>query len=500
VGLATSNIFISYRREDSAAYAGRLCDHLTAITGANQVFMDVEAIAPGQNFAERIDQTIGSCSTVLVIVGPRWKTILLERMQSEHEDYVRHEIERALARKTRVIPVLVGGAVLAELSDVPAPLAEIGFHQAIEIRDASFRDDCDRLARLLGLAPLARWRSMAVTAGVVLAVLLLLLISVRGVMSWRVRQQLDSGVAEILATAQTQTKLGEYEAAYRSATQAVKRDPDSKAALDEQVNAAMRWLEHFSVVGDDASVRNFTAGQLSELLGVLDGELARTNGKEPRSADILAHIGWAHWLNQKLAEKEFGSAAEDSLRQALVIDPGNVYANAMLGNWLLQHRKSTEDAMKCFAVAVSSGRERALVREMQLGGMLYNDSDGVPVQAVKMLNDMRKNNEPLADGYRSRFMGSDFSPTNSDEFLNSVLTAVPPDEALKTYEWLDQSSDSEAKRLKHDFMAARVLELEGKEAEAVAAYTALQPKLVAAGFDDRIKAHVADSLVRLKKL
>jgi tetratricopeptide (TPR) repeat protein len=457
--------------------------------------MDVEAIEPGQNFAQRIDQTINNCQTMLVIIGPRWKTILLERMSGEHQDYVRHEIESALARKTKVIPVLVGGAVLAELSDVPSALAEISFHQAFEIRDGSFKDDCDRLARSLGLLATRKWRSGAIAAAVLVVALVLL---PRGWHSWQQQHRLSSQVDQLLGTAQTQLKLGEYESAYLSAKQAVKLLPTDRQALNQQADAAMAWLEHYSVIGDDANARDLAAGQLSELMAVLDSALSRTSGNEPRSADILAHLGWAHALNQHIAEKEFGSAAPDLYRKAISIQATNVYANSMLGNWLLQRRQNLDEAMKCFSAALSTARERPLVRTLELGGMLYNDADGVPLQAVKVLNDMRRNNEPIDDRYRSRFLSVDFSPMNSDEFLNSILTAVPPDEALKTYLWLDNAPASDSQQLKRDFIAARVLELQGKRAEAIAAYTTLQHNLAAAGMEGQIAAHVADSLLRLK--
>jgi len=495
--VTSSNIFISYRREDASAYAGRLCDHLTAIAGTRRVFMDVEAIAPGQNFALRIDQTINSCQAVLVVIGPKWKSILLERLGSEHEDYVRHEIESALKRKTKVIPVLVGGAVLAELSDVPAAIEEIRFHQAFEIRDSSFRDDCDRLARELGLLSRNKLRSAAMATVAAFVALLLVLIAWRGLHAWQERRRVNNQAAQWMTTAKTQMKLGEYESAYRSSTQALKLRPSDKDTLNQQTDAAMVWLEHFSVVGDDDGTKDLAAGQLSELMGVLDGALSRTNGKEARSADILAHLGWAHWLNQHIAEKEFGSAAPDLYRQAISIDPANVYANAMLGNWLLQTNGKVDEAMRCFSAALSKGRERPLVRAMELGGMLYNDAGGVPVQAAKALNDMRKNDEPLEDGYRSRFLAVDFSPTNSNEFLNSILTAVPPEESLKTYLWLDNGPASEGQELKRQFIAARVLELQGRKSEAISAYSTLKGKLAGAPVDGRILEHVADSLSRL---
>ena len=45
-------IFISYRRADSAGYAGRIYDRLTAHFGEDAVFMDVDTIEAGVDFVE----------------------------------------------------------------------------------------------------------------------------------------------------------------------------------------------------------------------------------------------------------------------------------------------------------------------------------------------------------------------------------------------------------------------------------------------------------------
>jgi hypothetical protein len=126
---ATDNIFISYRRDDAAAYAGRIADHLGAPMGLYRVFMDVEDIRPGQNFAEAIDRTLAQCFTVLVVVGPRWLEILQQRAASGEQDYVVHEISAALARKANVVPVFVGGATAAAFSGLPASLADLSLHR-----------------------------------------------------------------------------------------------------------------------------------------------------------------------------------------------------------------------------------------------------------------------------------------------------------------------------------------------------------------------------------
>ena len=66
-----SGIFISYRREDSAPYAGRLYDRLCARFGADRVFMDVDDIPPGADFAAQIGMKIAACDALIAVIGKR---------------------------------------------------------------------------------------------------------------------------------------------------------------------------------------------------------------------------------------------------------------------------------------------------------------------------------------------------------------------------------------------------------------------------------------------
>jgi hypothetical protein len=143
-----ASIFISYRREDTGGHAGRLCDRLTGRFGGDRVFMDVQDIRPGQNFATSIEGTIAACDCVIAVIGPRWLETVQKRAQSGN-DFVRHEIAAALKRRLTVIPVLVGGARMPAAGDLPAELAELSFRSAIEIRDEWFDDDVVRLETFL---------------------------------------------------------------------------------------------------------------------------------------------------------------------------------------------------------------------------------------------------------------------------------------------------------------------------------------------------------------
>ena len=144
-----ANVFISYRREDAAGHAGRLCDRLTARFGHARVFMDLQDIAPGQNFAQSIDQTIAACECVVVVIGRRWLESLQKRAHGG-EDFVQHEIAAALRRAVTIIPVLVGGARMPSAGELPADLAPLSYLNALEVRDERFDEDAARLAEAVG--------------------------------------------------------------------------------------------------------------------------------------------------------------------------------------------------------------------------------------------------------------------------------------------------------------------------------------------------------------
>ena len=53
-----SQIFLSYRREDTSASAGRFHDHLCARFASDQVFMDVDTLEPGVDFVKAIEKSV----------------------------------------------------------------------------------------------------------------------------------------------------------------------------------------------------------------------------------------------------------------------------------------------------------------------------------------------------------------------------------------------------------------------------------------------------------
>ncbi|MDQ4028515.1 MAG: toll/interleukin-1 receptor domain-containing protein, partial [Actinomycetota bacterium] len=145
-------VFISYRREETAYPAGWLFDRLTDHFGKGQIFKDVDSIELGDDFVEVIHGAVGSCDVLLALIGDRWLTITDDdgkRRLDDPNDFVRLEIEAALERNVRVIPILVDGARMPRADDVPSSLARLVRRQALELSPARFDFDTSRLVRVL---------------------------------------------------------------------------------------------------------------------------------------------------------------------------------------------------------------------------------------------------------------------------------------------------------------------------------------------------------------
>jgi formylglycine-generating enzyme required for sulfatase activity len=150
-----ARIFLSYRRDDSGGYAGRLFDRLSQHFGRDNLFMDIATIDPGLDFVKAIQDAVGSCDVLLAVIGRQWLTStdpLGHRRLDNPEDFVRLEITTALERRIRVIPVLVGGASMPRSAELPDVLQPLTRRQALAVGD-HFHPDVDRLIATLETAP-----------------------------------------------------------------------------------------------------------------------------------------------------------------------------------------------------------------------------------------------------------------------------------------------------------------------------------------------------------
>lgn len=151
-GSVSPRIFISYRREDSDAWAGRLYDRLIRDFDEEQIFMDIDDLRPGEDFVQVIEDAVMTCAAMIVLIGEQWLSVTDEHGEprlENPEDWVRLEVSTGLGRDISVVPVLIGGARMPRSIDLPENLAPLARRHALKISHDRFHGDVEPLVELL---------------------------------------------------------------------------------------------------------------------------------------------------------------------------------------------------------------------------------------------------------------------------------------------------------------------------------------------------------------
>jgi hypothetical protein len=147
-----ARIFINYRRGDAPGVAGRLGDRLANKFSKRDIFIDVDAMKPGLDFVEQLDEQVAKCDVLLAVIGLNWINATNEKGQRKLDlprDYVRIEIASALKRGIPVIPLLVDGAEMPQEDDLPEDLRTLPNRHAMALRHISFVSDTNALIQAL---------------------------------------------------------------------------------------------------------------------------------------------------------------------------------------------------------------------------------------------------------------------------------------------------------------------------------------------------------------
>lgn len=145
-------VVISYRRDDASGHAGHLYADLAQRFGEDHVFLDIDNIAPGLDFAEVITDAIHSADVLIVVIGRRWLSGTDRhgrRKIDQPDDFVRLELESAIDKGLRVLPVLVQEAEMPLTEDLPPSLATLARRNALEISDKRWKHDVAELVGVL---------------------------------------------------------------------------------------------------------------------------------------------------------------------------------------------------------------------------------------------------------------------------------------------------------------------------------------------------------------
>ncbi len=161
-----AQIFISYRRVDSQAMAGRIYDRLAEHLGHQCIFMDIDKIPIGTDFRRHISRMLDMMDAMLVIIGDNWLDAhdASGRRLDDPADYVRIEIETAINKDVPIVPVAVGQTRLPTSEELPRALQPLAFRNGIRVDPgADFHHHVTRLLLQLK-ASITTLRSISVRA------------------------------------------------------------------------------------------------------------------------------------------------------------------------------------------------------------------------------------------------------------------------------------------------------------------------------------------------
>ena len=274
--------------------------------------------------------------------------------------------------------------------------------------------------------------------------------------------------------AKTLTEMARQQAARSEFTQAWSSLDRAAAAANSEAVAAARleiafaWLQE----GRPGPGRPFST-ITDTVTPALDQALVKAEGQ--RRADILAHLGWATFL--RLREGISGDPAA-RYQEALAIDPGNPYANAMLGHWLMWRGGDIQAARERFETALArGGASRPFVRRFQIAS-LRNRIGESDAELLRVANTMREQGEaldPRTAGYLYSLYMRRYGPNSAAK--RSAEDTLPPATSLAVYEWVLKMDDSADRAVAvNAFIRSALQEKAGDRAAALATLRELQER------------------------
>lgn len=148
-------VIISYRRDDTGAITGRICDRLRGRFGAESVYMDIDSNPIGVDYRSHIDDSLQRCDMLLAVIGRQWLGTgdVGSRRIDDPSDLVRLEVTRALARGIRVVPILIDETEMPPVEELPEDLKSLKFRQAFRVDSGvDFHHHLDRLCAAIEAA------------------------------------------------------------------------------------------------------------------------------------------------------------------------------------------------------------------------------------------------------------------------------------------------------------------------------------------------------------
>jgi tetratricopeptide (TPR) repeat protein len=326
-------IFISYRRSDSQMVAGRLRESLARRLGAEAIFRDKDSIGAGEDWTRAIEASLTGNAIVLALIGPGWATARDEagaRRLDDPADWNRIELELALKRSARVIPLLIDETRMPRESELPGSLGQLARINALKLRDDDWDSDVERLMRALG--PRGQWPWMRRPVALAVAVATVIAIGVAGYWwSWPPDEKPFSAVVEQKVELSTPSADG---GAYLA-------DIREKLRAEQEQGLDLLFGKSPADQARAIGLIDANLGHIDKALQSFPDDVYLHSLAGYAAKNVYASSGGADLLGPD-QRKKYLARARMHFEAALKVDPGDPGAVNGMGNVLFYERKFDE--------------------------------------------------------------------------------------------------------------------------------------------------------------
>ncbi|HEX4705113.1 MAG TPA: toll/interleukin-1 receptor domain-containing protein [Pseudonocardiaceae bacterium] len=137
-------IFINYRSGNHAVIVHALYERLAGYFGEESVFLDKPSIHAGSRYPDEIKKRLMDSDVLIAVIHDGWlneRDADGARLLDRDRDWVRMELEIALASDKMIVPILADDAVLPQADELPTSISDLAHRQARRVlADAVSRD------------------------------------------------------------------------------------------------------------------------------------------------------------------------------------------------------------------------------------------------------------------------------------------------------------------------------------------------------------------------
>lgn len=394
------DVFLSYRREDTAVLADSLRQALDARVGSGRVFMDTHGVRLGTPFPQQLRDAVSSATTVVVLIGRQWRGERSIRSLGRPRlfkaaDWVREEVRTALRAGKHMVVVEYDGRWL-DRWPLPRDLEPLRDYPSVRIdRNRELRPQIDRvvdhvaslLQRREPAMPTVAWSSDTNRRRRLLSTLLVvgcgttMALGLVGGLRWpRVADETQVPTSALIAWASSAYAAGREEDALGAAVLAHMLDPVRAGPTLSSIMADMdRIIRRISlprpardlVVAADGTLA--VAGQRFFWLVTPDGV---THAAEPQG--IVDHV----------------TLAPDHAHAAAVSSTGRVFVMSRSSSLVQLPLHGAPDRTAAF---LADGKARLAIVNHQLGVRIHDLELGMDGPASTTIPGVHCDDAPVAE-------------------------------------------------------------------------------------------------------